>query len=243
MDSSARTVVSTTNMLFRSTTLQVGVTDIGTCWAGQRTSSRFRLRRLRRTQLAMGRRRPRRRGQLQFIGKFGGIGGQHPGPIQYLDPASIMPPARRIDSLTLMAVLAEVKDEVRSAARAGWATGDFLPYLFGGLAVGRMDVTRTVNECRDRTIFDAAAGSTTSAAAVCATSTTQERNLIVVGWTAGLGVEYMLWSSVVHARRMGIHQVRCRSSNTSITASTPCAPVSATSSDRRRSRRGLDRTS
>ena len=25
--------------------------------------------------------------------------------------------------------------------RAGWATGDFLPYIFGGVAVGRMDVS------------------------------------------------------------------------------------------------------
>src|ERR1700716_4130483 len=38
----------------------------------------------------------------------------------------------------------QVKDQITFRGRAGWATGDFLPYAFGGIAVGRMDVSRSV---------------------------------------------------------------------------------------------------
>ena len=38
----------------------------------------------------------------------------------------------------------QIKDVLTFRGRAGWATGNFLPYVFGGLAVGRMDVARSV---------------------------------------------------------------------------------------------------
>jgi outer membrane immunogenic protein len=37
----------------------------------------------------------------------------------------------------------QIKDVVTFRGRAGWATGDFMPYMFGGLAVGRVDVARS----------------------------------------------------------------------------------------------------
>ena len=40
---------------------------------------------------------------------------------------------------------AQIKDAITLRGRAGWAAGDFLPYVFGGVAVGRMDVQRTVS--------------------------------------------------------------------------------------------------
>ena len=46
-------------------------------------------------------------------------------------------------SMTGTAAL-QIKDVVTLRGRAGWATGNFLPYLFGGVAVGRMDVSRSV---------------------------------------------------------------------------------------------------
>ena len=100
--------------------------------------------------------------------------------------------------------------------RAGWATGDFLPYIFGGLAVGRMDISRTVTSAVQ------AAGSTTTSPLGVTTTTfgpvlpvpaqsqtqSQERtNNFVAGWTGGLGLEYMLRFQCLRARRMGIHQV------------------------------------
>src|SRR6202048_4747667 len=38
----------------------------------------------------------------------------------------------------------QIKDAITFRGRAGWATGDFLPYVFGGIAVGRMDVSCSV---------------------------------------------------------------------------------------------------
>src|SRR3954452_8154576 len=37
----------------------------------------------------------------------------------------------------------QIKDVVTFRGRAGWAAGNFLPYMFGGVAVGRTDVSRS----------------------------------------------------------------------------------------------------
>src|SRR5882757_9970672 len=42
------------------------------------------------------------------------------------------------------AAAAQVKDMVTLRGRVGWDGGDFMPYMFAGAAVGRMDVSRTV---------------------------------------------------------------------------------------------------
>ena len=97
----------------------------------------------------------------------------------------------------MAALRCEVKDEVTFRGRAGWATGDFLPYMFGGLAVGRMDVSSTVSSSVNRTVFDAGGGSTSFALPQFAlTSTVGKSNAFVAGWTAGLGLEYMVCGNV-----------------------------------------------
>ena len=70
------------------------------------------------------------------------------GPIQVAEPTLVLPPgATAADGVTLNGNAAlQVKDVVTFRGRAGWATGDFLPYIFGGLAVGRMDISRTVSK-------------------------------------------------------------------------------------------------
>jgi outer membrane immunogenic protein len=104
----------------------------------------------------------------------------------------------------------QVKDVFTLRGRAGWATGNFLPYVFGGLAVGRMDVYRSVTS---RVILQDDATTTTTDAfgnvttvnvppvftnipALSQTSTQQRSNNFTAGWTGGLGVEYMLWGNV-----------------------------------------------
>jgi len=101
---------------------------------------------------------------------------------------------------------AQVKDVITVRGRAGWATGNFLPYIFGGVAVGRMDISRTVTSAvtkqQDTTTTDAFGVTTTTFGPVLpvpAQSQTQlqERtNNFVVGWTGGIGVEYMLGANV-----------------------------------------------
>jgi outer membrane immunogenic protein len=94
--------------------------------------------------------------------------------------------------------------------RAGWATGDFLPYVFGGLAVGRVDASRTATVFYNK--FDDYDVTTTTIIGGIAVSNTvhhtdflgsntnsmteRRANSFVAGWTGGLGMEYMLWGNV-----------------------------------------------
>jgi outer membrane immunogenic protein len=100
----------------------------------------------------------------------------------------------------------QVKDAITFRGRAGWATGNFLPYVFGGVAVGRMDVSRSVTSNvtrRDDTATTDAFGVTTITKGPTLPVPTQSQTLIeqrtnafVAGWTGGLGLEYMLWENV-----------------------------------------------
>jgi outer membrane immunogenic protein len=112
-------------------------------------------------------------------------------------------------SLTGAASL-QIKDVMTFRGRAGWAAGNFLPYVFGGLAVGRMDVFRSVTsnvvreDIQTETFVDGSGNTITVAlppvfSNIPSLSTTmsQERtNNFVAGWTGGLGTEYMVWNGL-----------------------------------------------
>jgi opacity protein-like surface antigen len=101
---------------------------------------------------------------------------------------------------------AQVKDAITFRGRAGWAVDNFLPYAFGGVAVGRMDVSRSVTSNvtarQDVTTTDAFGVTTTTIGptlpvpAQSQTLREQRTNAFVAGWTGGLGLEYMLWDCV-----------------------------------------------
>jgi len=94
--------------------------------------------------------------------------------------------------------------------RAGWATGNFLPYVFGGLAVGRMDVARSVTTnvvLRDdqtvtqtdqfgNTITFSLPPVFTNIPSLSQGNSEHRPNSFVAGWTAGLGSEFMLWGNL-----------------------------------------------
>jgi opacity protein-like surface antigen len=100
----------------------------------------------------------------------------------------------------------QIKDVVTFRGRAGWATDNFLPYVFGGLAVGRMDASRTVTSAvtkrDDVTTTDAFGNTTTTTGptlpvpAQSLTMREERTNSFVAGWTGGLGAEYMVWNGV-----------------------------------------------
>lgn len=105
----------------------------------------------------------------------------------------------------------QVKDVVTFRGRAGWASGNFLPYVFGGLAVGRVDVARSATVSYDKydtydvttvTIIGGIPVSTTTSqtdylgSASYPVSSERRVNSFVAGWTGGLGLEYMLWGNV-----------------------------------------------
>jgi outer membrane immunogenic protein len=132
----------------------------------------------------------------------------------FTNPAGETPPPNHSYTygITLTGTAAaQIKDVITFRGRAGWATGDFLPYVFGGLAVGRMDVSRTVISAvtkRD----DVTVSTTDPFTGVVTTNTIigtpvpvpsvskimrEERsNSFVGGWTGGLGGEYMVWNGV-----------------------------------------------
>jgi len=127
-----------------------------------------------------------------------------------VNPAGENPPAGHthtyVTTLSGNAGL-QIKDVVTLRSRAGWAVGDALPYVFGGLAVGRLDVSRAATVHYDK--YDDYDVTTTTVAGVTTTThftdylgsstlSSQERrsNSFVPGWVAGLGMEYMLFGNV-----------------------------------------------
>lgn len=100
---------------------------------------------------------------------------------------------------------AQVKDMIALRGRVGWDGGDFMPYVFAGAAVGRMDVSRTVTSDVTLTqVMTTTVGGVTTIVTngpnpVPAQSQTQSQhrtNAFAVGWTAGLGVEYCIWDGL-----------------------------------------------
>jgi outer membrane immunogenic protein len=131
------------------------------------------------------------------------------GPLLITNPTGDTPPPGVTDIYSVAlngTAAAQIKDMITFRGRAGWAYGDFLPYIFGGLAVGRMDVSRIVTSDvtlqQDTTTTNLAGVQTTVKGPVqpvpsVSLSLSQERtNNFVAGWTAGLGMEYMVWGNV-----------------------------------------------
>ena len=104
----------------------------------------------------------------------------------------------------------QVKDVLTLRTRAGWAAGNFMPYVFGGLAVGRMDVARSVTSSVTRrddeiqTTIDPNGNLITNALdpvfvfipTLSQSMQEQRTSSFVAGWTAGLGTEYCLFGNV-----------------------------------------------
>lgn len=81
-----------------------------------------------------------------------------------------------------------ITDMATFRARAGYSIGRFLPYMFGGLALGNADITRSVT-IQDA-VSTAALGPFTSLATLDGTEALH--NHLVYGYTAGVGVDINL---------------------------------------------------
>ncbi len=131
------------------------------------------------------------------------------GPLIFPTPAGIVTPPNEFDTyaVTLSGnARLQVKDVLTLRGRAGWACGNFLPYMFGGLAVGRMDVARTVSSSATKTVttFTTDIFGNTNVTSVntfalpqfSQTAGEERTNAFVPGWTAGLGSEFMIWNGL-----------------------------------------------
>jgi opacity protein-like surface antigen len=86
-----------------------------------------------------------------------------------------------------------IKDMATLRARAGYAYGSFLPYLFGGVALGNADITRTVTvDDHYALTFANAVGSCSVAFCATLNSSQVQHNHLLYGYSAGLGVDVNL---------------------------------------------------
>jgi outer membrane immunogenic protein len=95
-----------------------------------------------------------------------------------------------IDTVTYQTIAAvNVHDMASFRARAGYAWGVFLPYLFGGFAFGQADIVRQAN------IFGVQVDPTTLAQFPFFLSANDNQNSrLIHGWTAGAGLDMMIYS-------------------------------------------------
>jgi len=128
---------------------------------------------------------------------------------QMSNPSGTTPPAGHTYTYAMGLTGASsltLHDVMTFRGRAGWSTGNFLPYAFGGLAVGRMDVSRSV--AVSETLYDSytvqqVVGGVVVNVPVTDTtvypvlsSTETRRNAFVAGYTAGLGTEVALFDNM-----------------------------------------------
>lgn len=130
-----------------------------------------------------------------------------------VNPAGSTPPAGHTYTynVTLAGDAAlQIKDVMTFRGRAGWAYDNFLPYMFGGLAVGRIAASRSatisgnLQDDYDVTTTNVVAGTAVSTIThqtdfygLPTLSQSEARsNNFVAGWTAGLGTEFMVFGNV-----------------------------------------------
>jgi outer membrane immunogenic protein len=87
-------------------------------------------------------------------------------------------------------------------ARAGWEAGRFLPYIFGGLALGRADVLQVADVSGTRTaiVTDPVSGTTTTNSPTTVNlpgpQTNSQQGMFAYGFTAGIGADVALLQNV-----------------------------------------------
>ena len=184
--------------------------------AGKASRARQRLRRLRRLQRPVGRCRARPRTQLharqvrRFTDRQHRAGASAPTAAvrRTSSRTSRRPPRRRSTSTTWR----------HSAARAGYAWGVFLPYMFGGFALGHADIIRTANMWRQDRIRTTQARFPFCTRALAPTDA--QHSHFIYGYTAGLGVDISVLAGLFLRAEWEYHPLHARRSTP---ASTPFA--------------------
>jgi len=131
------------------------------------------------------------------------------GPLLFTNPPGENPSPGTSDtySVTLSgSATAVLQDMITFRGRAGYVWGDIMPYMFGGLAVGRMDVTRNVTTNTTKRVdtistdifgnVTVTPGPTLNVPSLTTSLSQGRSNNIVPGWSAGLGFEFHLWGGL-----------------------------------------------
>jgi opacity protein-like surface antigen len=202
----SQSLTGLTNFIFRDSVLEIPTSQLSTLSKANPVASGFGAfvgRNYQWEDLVFG-----VEANYNYINGLAGKSASSIGPLAFVNPPGETPIPNATDTYAVTltgSAAAQIKDVITFRGRVGWATGDFLPYIFGGVAVGRMDVFRTVTSFVtkevDMTTTIAGVTTTTFGPAVFLPSLsqtdTQERtNNFVVGWTGGLGLEYVLWNNI-----------------------------------------------
>ena len=171
-----------------------------------------------------------------YMNRMVGSSSSSLGPVALPRSDSTDVDKRYNDTSVSATAAAKIKDVVTLRGRAGWAAGSFMPYVFGGIAMGRMEVSRTTTTDvvlrDDHTTTTVVGGATltsvsTSYQPLPSVSTTygeQRTNSFVGGWTGGLGFEVHDVGWLVCARRVGIHQLPVGQGYIHLAQLFPCWP-------------------
>jgi outer membrane immunogenic protein len=203
----SQSLVGLTNFIFRDSVLETPTSQLSTLSKANPVASGFGAfvgRNYQWDDLVFG-----VEANYNYVQGLAGRSASSIGPLLFVDPPGEKPIPNATDTYAVTlsgSATAQIKDVMTFRGRAGWATGDFLPYVFGGVAVGRMDVFRTVNSFVtkevDITTTNSAGVTTTvfgTPGVISSLTTTQSQertNNFVVGWTGGLGLEYVLWNNI-----------------------------------------------
>ena len=203
----SQSLVGLTNFIFRDSVLEIPTSQLSTLGKANPPATGFGAfvgRNYQWDDLVFG-----VEANYNYINSLVGSSSSSIGPLAFVNPPGENPPPGDTDiyAVTLTGTArAQIKDVVTFRGRAGWATGDFLPYVFGGLAVGRMDVFRSVTSYVTKEVdvtTTSLLGVTTTIPgtpvylpSVSQTQIQERTNDFVIGRTGGLGMEYALWNNV-----------------------------------------------
>lgn len=87
----------------------------------------------------------------------------------------------------------QITDMGTIRARAGYAYSNFLPYLFGGFALGNANISRSVTVSDQ---FGATLAAAQAAPMASVTTSDRQGNHLLIGYSAGLGADIMLWGGL-----------------------------------------------
>ena len=123
-------------------------------------------------------------------GSFGGIASATEGPLTGGPLTDTF--YHQVTATSASAI--SISDMATFRGRAGYAYGSFLPYVFGGFALGNADITQSATIVDHYGATFALANASCSAVTTCYSlnATNAQHNHLIYGYTGGLGIDINL---------------------------------------------------
>jgi outer membrane immunogenic protein len=89
-----------------------------------------------------------------------------------------------------------IHDMATARIRGGYATGNFLPYMFAGMSLGFADLMRSASATVSGTYVGASVPAPPDWGPFTYTRADQQKNQFIYGYAAGFGVDWMMFGNV-----------------------------------------------